>query len=403
LEILENISLAPYTTFGIGGAARWFVEAASEDEVVGATAWARDRGLALFVLGGGSNLLVADAGFDGMVLRVGLRGIAVASVGDEDCHSSSIPVKHTPGAEAQGDSAGLIRGLKPPPPSVPSFPAACNAQTYQVAAGEDWDGFVERTVQDNCAGIECLAGIPGTVGGTPVQNVGAYGQEVASAIERVRAFDLEDRAFVELAADECGFGYRRSRFNSTDRGRFIVTRVDYRLTEGGAATLKYADLQRAILESHPDGAGPSLAEVAALVRQIRRSKGMLLVEGDADCRSAGSFFKNPVVTEDQLQRIAQGSEIAPPRFPAGVGDGNVGLVKVPAAWLIERSGFQKGYALGRAGLSSRHTLALVNLGGQEGRGGASAAEILKLAGRIAEAVEGRFGIRLEMEPVLVGF
>jgi UDP-N-acetylmuramate dehydrogenase len=352
----ENKPFAPFTTFGIGGPARWFVEAASEDEIVEAAAWARERGLALFVLGGGSNLLVSDAGFDGLVLRVGLRGIAVA--------------------EAAVDSGQTI---------------------YQVGAGEDWDGFVERAVRDNCAGVECLAGIPGTVGGTPVQNVGAYGQEVASAIERVRAFDLEEHVFVELSAAECGFAYRRSRFNSADRGRYVVTRVDYRLTPGGAPTLRYAELQRALAESEREGREVSLAEVAAAVRRVRRSKGMLLVEGDPDCRSAGSFFKNPVVTEEQVRRIAECSAKEPPRFPAGAGPENIGRVKVPAAWLIEQAGFAKGYALGAAGVSSRHTLALVN------RGGASAAEILALASQIATAVEARFGIHLEMEPVMLGF
>jgi UDP-N-acetylmuramate dehydrogenase len=267
--------------------------------------------------------------------------------------------------------------------------------TYRVAAGEDWDQFVERTVQDDCAGLECLAGIPGTVGGTPVQNVGAYGQEVASAIERVRAFDLERKEFVEFAADECGFSYRRSRFNSVDRGRYIVTRVNYRLRPGGAPTLAYAELERAVLESRTEGEAASLVEVAAAVRRIRRSKGMLLVEGDPDCRSAGSFFKNPVVSEDEVRRIAECSEKEPPRFPAGAG--NAGMVKVPAAWLIEQAGFRKGYAKGAAGISSRHTLALVNLGG------ASAPDVLALAAEINNSVEARFGVRLEMEPVMVGF
>jgi UDP-N-acetylmuramate dehydrogenase len=287
--------------------------------------------------------------------------------------------------------------MNPWPTARTSFSAACKALTYHVAAGEDWDGFVERAVEDNCAGIECLAGIPGTVGGTPVQNVGAYGQEVASVIEGVRVFDLEERIFAEFAAGECGFAYRRSRFNSTDRGRFIVTRVDYRLTLGGAPTLKYADLQRVIAGGRPDGGEPSLVEVAAAVRRIRQSKGMLLVEGEADCRSAGSFFKNPVVTEEQLRRIVRASGKEPPRFPAGTGVEDSGRMKVPAAWLIERSGFAKGHSAGAAGISSRHTLALVNLGG------ASAAEILELARQIATSVEERFGIRLEMEPVLVGF
>lgn len=350
--LMENKPLAPFTTFGIGGPARWFTEATSEEDIVEATAWARERGLALFVLGGGSNLLVADAGFDGLVLKVGLRGISVADSLDQ-------------------------------------------TRVYRVAAGEDWEHFVQRAVDDSCAGVECLAGIPGTVGGTPVQNVGAYGQEVASAIERVRAFDLVERVFVEFSAAECGFAYRRSRFNSVDRGRYIVTSVDYRLAPGGAATIRYGDLQRVLAENRTEGRELSLAEVAAVVRQVRQTKGMLIVEGDPNCRSAGSFFKNPIVTEEQVEQIAQASGKVPPRFPAGAE--SAGRVKVPAAWLIEQAGFAKGHALGRAGVSSLHTLALVNLGG------ASAAEILALAGQITAAVEERFGIRLEMEPVRLGF
>ncbi|HEY1209127.1 MAG TPA: UDP-N-acetylmuramate dehydrogenase [Terracidiphilus sp.] len=348
----ENKPLASFTTFGIGGPARWFVEAASEEEIAEAAVWTGERNVALFVLGGGSNLLVSDAGFDGLVLRVRLQGIAAMYVA--------------------GDPRYKI---------------------YQAAAGEDWEHCVQQTIQDGCAGLECLAGIPGTVGGTPVQNVGAYGQEVASVIEQVRAFDLREHRFVEFTAAECGFAYRRSRFNSEDRGRYIVTRVDYRLKPGGAPTLRYAELQRAF----PEDVQPSLAQVAAHVRRIRQAKGMLLVEGDPDCRSAGSFFKNPVVSEEQFRQIAAASNNAPPRFPADLKTENQGMVKVPAAWLIEQAGFRKGYARGNAFISSRHTLALVN------RGGASAAEILALASQIIAAVEERFGIRLEMEPVLVGF
>jgi UDP-N-acetylmuramate dehydrogenase len=354
MRMEENKPLAPYTTFGIGGPARWFVEAASEDEIVEATAWARERGLAPFVLGGGSNLLVADAGFDGLVLRVGLRGISIDAAGSDGEASSE--------------------------------------RVYRVAAGEDWDGFVQRTVHDNCAGVECLAGIPGTVGGTPVQNVGAYGQEVASTIERVRAFDLIEQCFVELSAAECGFAYRRSRFNSTGGGRYIVTRVDYRLTLGGAPTLSYAELQRAMQDAAQEGKPQSLVDVARLVRRIRLGKGMLLVDGDPDCRSAGSFFKNPVVSLEKARRIVAVSGEKPPRFPAGTG-----LVKLPAAWLIEHAGFTKGYVMGAAGISSRHTLALINLGG------ASAQDLLALGREISVAVEARFGVHLEMEPVLVGF
>jgi len=232
-----------------------------------------------------------------------------------------------------------------------------------------------------------------------VQNVGAYGQEVASAIERVRAFDLQEHKAKEFDASECGFAYRHSRFNSADRGRYIVTRVDYRLTFGGAPTLRYADLQRAF----PEGEQPSLAEVAAQVRLVRQTKGMLIVEGDPDCRSAGSFFKNPVVDDEQFRRIAAASDKTPPRFPAGPGAENLGRVKVPAAWLIEQAGFSKGYSLGAAAISTRHTLALVNLGGRGGHGGASAAEILALARQITATVEKRFGIQLKMEPVMMGF
>jgi UDP-N-acetylmuramate dehydrogenase len=360
MHIKENQPLAPFTTFGIGGPARWFVEATTEDEIAEGVAWAQSRGVDLFVLGGGSNLLVSDSGFDGLVLHIASSGIAAA-----------------------GD---------------PSDPAQ---RLYQCAAGENWDHCVERTVQDSCAGLECLAGIPGTVGGTPVQNVGAYGQEVSSTIRRVRAFDREQRAFVEVSAAECGFAYRRSRFNSTDRGRFIVTRVDYSLTINGAPTLRYADLQRAFANRDANAEPPTLVEVTAAVRRIRLSKGMFLVDGDPDCRSAGSFFKNPVVSEAQANQIAASSTKALPRYPTGSGAENDGpqkasKVKLPAAWLIEQAGFSKGYARGAAAISSRHTLALVN------RGGATAVEILALAEEIRSAVEARFSIHLEMEPVAIG-
>lgn len=345
----ENQPLGPWTTFGIGGPARWFATAATETDVAEAADWAHDRRVPLFVLGGGSNLLVADSGFDGLVLRVGLLGTRVVR-----------------------DASATI---------------------YQIAAGEEWDGCVERSIEDNCAGIECLAGIPGTVGGTPVQNVGAYGQEVSSCIERVRAFDLRTCAFVEFSAAECGFAYRHSRFNTTDRGRYIVTRVDYRLLPGGSSSLRYAELQRAF----PAGANPSLREVADAVRRIRRSKGMLLAEGDPDCHSAGSFFKNPVVYRARVDEIAAASGKVPPSFPAGGGPEHEGQVKLSAAWLIEQAGFSRGYVRGAAGVSSRHTLALIN------RGGAKAAEILALADEIRTGVEAKFGLWLEMEPVLLGF
>jgi UDP-N-acetylmuramate dehydrogenase len=347
LKPTENISLAAFTTFGIGGPARWFVRAASEPEIAEASGWASERGLPLFVLGGGSNVLIADEGFPGLVLHVALKGI-------------------------ERDGA-----------------------LFRVGAGEDWDHCVQQAIGANCAGMECLAGIPGTVGGTPVQNVGAYGQEAASIIERVRAFDRETRNFVEFSNAECGFGYRRSRFNSADRGRYIVTRVDYRLRQDGRPLIAYQDLKAFFADR---SSSPSLAETADAVRTIRRSKGMLLVEGDPDCRSAGSFFKNPSVTEEvaaRVRKFAADAGVPFRSFPA-----EDGLVKVPAAWLIEQAGFSKGYSMSAsgaaAGISSRHTLALVN------RGGATAKEILALAGQISAAVEARFGIRLQREPEWVG-
>ena len=296
MNIQEKITLARYTTFGIGGPARYFVEAATEDELVAAAAWARERDLRLFVLGGGSNLLVADEGFDGLVVHVGMRGFEV----DEN-----------------GDRTNL-----------------------KVAAGEDWDHCVERAITLNCAGMECLAGIPGTVGGTPVQNVGAYGQEVATVISCARAYDLVERRFEELTAKECGFAYRRSRFNSEDRGRFVVTRVDYRLARGGAATIRYEELRQTILKGREvaELANVRLAEVAMTVRGLRRSKGMLLVEGEADCRSAGSFFKNPVILEGAGQADC-GYERGRQRLVFQRGRDKV---KIPAAWLIERGRIPQG-------------------------------------------------------------
>ena len=340
MQLCEKVALAAYTTFGVGGPARWFVEATDEATVADAVRWARERAVPWFVLGGGSHVLVADEGFPGLVIRVALQGV-------------------------QQDG-----------------------ELFRVAAGEEWDRFVSRAVEAGYGGIECLAGIPGTVGGTPVQNVGAYGQEVSGTVKSVRVLDTETLQFHELAAAECGFAYRRSIFNSSARGRYIVTRVDYRLRQDARPTVAYADLQR-----HFAGCAepPTLAETAAAVREIRHRKGMLLVQGEPDCRSAGSFFKNPVVAESRYEEIAAEAGAPVPRFAA-----TAGFVKIPAAWLVEQAGFHKGFAMGAAGISSRHTLAIVN------RGGATAKDILALRDAIVTAVEAKFLIRLEPEPVWVG-
>jgi UDP-N-acetylmuramate dehydrogenase len=344
--VQHSVALAPYTTLGIGGPARNFCTITTEHDLTEAVHYAKKNMLETFVLGGGSNLLISDEYSEGLVLHMAIRGIT---------------------AKLHGDKV-----------------------LYDVGAGESWDAFVSRAVAHNCAGIECLAGIPGTVGGTPVQNVGAYGQEVADTITSVRAYDTESGSFVELTPAQCGFRYRQSIFNSTEAGRYIVTRVRFALQKDGAPKIAYADLQKHFA-ANPT---PSLAEVADAVRNIRRAKGMLIVEGDPDCRSAGSFFKNPVVDEAVIPHIARILNIAPeavPRYPA-----TKGHVKLPAAWLLEQAGFHKGFVMGPAGISSRHTLALIN------RGDAVATDIMALRNEIQRTVEARFGIKLQQEPFELG-
>jgi len=348
MVIQENIPLAPLTTFRIGGPARFFVEAASTSEVQQAVTFARENELPLFVLGGGSNLVVADSGWPGLVLKVAISGI-----------------------ERQANSNGKM--------------------LFDVGAGESWDRFVSHAVAARCAGVECLSGIPGSVGGTPVQNVGAYGQEVSQTVESVLVFDRQDGQVRELCNEACGFSYRSSIFNTSERGRFIILRVRFALTPGGEPHLEYADLKRHFAGRETR---PNLAETREAVRHIRAVKGMVIVPGDPDCQSAGSFFKNPVVTAEQhaeLERRAAAKGLMLPAYPALVSH-----KKVSAAWLVEKSGFSRGYGFGHVGISSKHALAIVN------RGGATANEVLALKEQIQQRVEEIWGVRLEAEPVFVG-
>jgi UDP-N-acetylmuramate dehydrogenase len=349
--LLENIPLAPLTTIKIGGPASYFVEARNIGEVQEALSYARSRDLPLFVLGGGSNLVIADAGWPGLVLKIVIQGISQRSSRDED---------------------GKI--------------------LFDAGAGESWDKFVSHAVMARCAGVECLSGIPGSVGGTPVQNVGAYGQEVAETIASVQVLDTKDGQLRELCPEACGFSYRSSIFNTSERGRFIVLRVTFALTPGGKPHIAYADLKR-----HFEGreTPPNLAETREAVRHIRALKGMLITPGDPDCLSAGSFFKNPVLSEEQhedLKQRAAARGLTLPSYPA-----LETRKKVSAAWLVERSGFAKGFGSGRVGISSRHALAIIN------RGAATAADVLALKEQIQHRVEEIWGIRLEPEPVLIGF
>ena len=349
----SGVSLASLSTLGIGGPARHYVRVESAEAVLEAARWAKTRSLPLLVLGGGSNLVVSDEGFAGLVLHVAIRGV--------DARPTDGAVELTAGA------------------------------------GEAWDPLVARAVAEGWAGIECLSGIPGLVGATPMQNVGAYGQDVSETITRVRAADLTGGAIVDLAAAECGFGYRDSRFKREDRGRYVVLAVTYRLRPGGAPSVRYPDIERALAERGV--ASPALSDVRQAVIEVRRRKSMVIDPADPNHRSVGSFFMNPVVGPARAEQIEAGlrrdGTLAPadrmPSFPA-----SDGRRKLSAAWLIERSGLARGHRRGNAGISTRHTLAIVNCGG------ATAREVVALAREIRDRVRERFGVTLVPEPVLVG-
>jgi UDP-N-acetylmuramate dehydrogenase len=348
------VPLAPRTTLGLGGSARYFVRAEHEATVVEALRWAAERSLPVAVLGGGSNLVIGDAGFEGLVIAIALRGL----------HSR-------------------VRG---------------SCVEIDAAAGEPWDELCAHAVERDLAGIECLSGIPGLVGATPIQNVGAYGQEVAQVISAVRVLDRASLQLHTLGPEQCGFGYRDSAFKRNPE-RCVVLSVSFALRLGGEPSVAYAELARA-LSLRADGAAPDLQQVRAAVLELRRGKSMLLDPGDENSRSAGSFFLNPIVGAELAERVAQTAIAAGliaradelPRYPAADG-----RVKLAAAWLIERAGFHKGQRRGSFGISSRHALALVHHGGGDSR------SLLAFAREIQDGVEQRFGVRLELEPVLLGF
>jgi UDP-N-acetylmuramate dehydrogenase len=339
-----NVPLAPLTTLRVGGPAARLVELEREEDVLEVVREADRRGEVLFVLGEGSNVVVGDDGVDGVVARMIMRGVHVTAEPDR--------------------------------------------VVVDVAAGESWDALVERAVDEGWRGVACISGVPGLVGATPIQNVGAYGQEVGETIVGVRAFDRRARSFVDLAPSACGFGYRSSAFKR-DAGRYIVTRVRFAFERGDETVVRYAELSRAL--SVADGASAPSRRVREAVVVLRRAKGMILDAADPESVSAGSFFVNPVLDAAGLAAIEAGTEERVPRFDAGGG-----RFKVPAAWLVERAGFPKGWGTERAGVSRKHALALVN------RGGATAQDLLAVARSIRDGVSRRFGVVLEPEPVFVG-
>lgn len=338
----EPAPLADLTTLRLGGPGRTLVEATTSDELVAAVQAADVAGEPVLLVAGGSNLVVADEGFAGTVVRIATCGVTV----EED---------------------------------------TCGGAFVKVAAGEVWDDLVALAVERGWVGVEALSGIPGSVGATPIQNVGAYGQEVADTIASVRCWDREEGAVRTLAAADCGFGYRTSRFKR-DPGRFVVLEVTFQLRLGDlGAPVRYAELARAL--GVEPGDRPPASRVRETVLGLRRSKGMVLDPADHDTWSAGSFFTNPVLPADAAAPLPEDA----PRWQQPDGS-----VKTSAAWLIERAGFAKGHGNDRVSLSTKHTLALTN------RGTARTADLLALAAEVQAGVLERFGIWLENEPVLVG-
>lgn len=366
---------AEHTTLGVGGPARAWARCVDEHAVRAALARADDLGVRTFVLGGGSNLLVADRGYDGLVLRIAPTADGVRHLGQD------------------GTRVRL-----------------------RVDAGVGWDALVAHAVERGWAGLECLSGIPGRVGAAPIQNIGAYGQEISETVVSVLALDRVTLETERLAAADCDFGYRWSRFKGEWRDRYVILSVDLELRAGGAPTIRYAELERRLSggagnagsTGSTGSAGERLAEVRRTVLDLRRAKSMVLDPDDPNRRSAGSFFVNPVVSTSQADRVAEtarrrGTTRSLPRFavasPAGDGGSEPGesLEKLSAAWLIEEAGFERGHRLGRAGLSTRHTLALTN------RGGATADELVALARQVRQRVRQVFGVTLVPEPVFLGF
>lgn len=349
MNVEHYVPLAPRCTLGVGGAARFFVRAQDEPSLIDALEWADRGGIVVRVLGSGSNVVIADEGLDGLVIRIGLRG-----------------------RKTREESESVVE--------------------LTLAAGEPWDDAVAYAVGRGFAGLECLSGIPGLVGAAPIQNVGAYGQEVAETVCRVRAYDRMSRAITTLSPDDCGFAYRDSIFKSVAPDRYVILDVTFRLKKSAAPTVRYPELVKR-LEAEGKTA-PTLEDVRRTVMALRASKSMLLDPGDENRRSCGSFFLNPIIAADELPRIERrvGAQSEMPKFEQPDGQ-----LKLSAAWLIERAGFAKGQRRGPVGLSTRHALAVVC------HNGAKSLDVVSFAAEIRDRVRDRFGVTLTAEPTLWGF
>ncbi|TGN10882.1 UDP-N-acetylmuramate dehydrogenase [Leptospira ilyithenensis] len=358
--IEENILLSGFTTMQLGGSAKYFTRISSREVLLEALEFAKSKSFPYFILGGGSNTIVSDSGFSGLVIKIESSKIEILS---EDSDS------------------GLV--------------------TISAEAGVAWDEFVKFSIAQGFSGIECLSGIPGTVGATPIQNVGAYGQEVSETILSLVAVhpNGETKTFFK---EECGFSYRNSKFKSGDLKDWIVISVLFQFSAKNPIQIKYPELQKA-WESKLSLFSPSgqpkdrvheLQELREIVLSLRRKKSMVIDPIDPDSISAGSFFTNPILNSSQLQNFLERLQRMNLNFPSLFLE-PIGRTKISAAWLIENAGFQKGYTVEGIGISKAHSLALVNRGGNTN-------QLLSLMNRIVSEVESKFGIHLEREPVLLG-
>lgn len=348
IKITENFPLASLTTFNVGGPARFYVSVRSEAGLLEALDFAKSRGIPLFVLGGGSNILVSDGGFDGLVIHNGIRGITIRQEGEYS--------------------------------------------RVHAGSGEDWQKFVDRCVSGELQGVECLAGIPGTVGASPVQNIGAYGQEVSDTIVDVGAVEVATGNHLLLDNQSCGFGYRTSIFNSIAEGNYIITRVSFRLRNGGKPAVTHREIANHLKE-FPDS---TIRQVRDGILAVRAGKGLLVRKGYDRFRCAGSFFKNPLLLAEHSREVEEAmkklGDCAHLFWPVGLDE-----VKISAAGLIERAGFRKGYRKGNVGLSPGHTLILIAYRR------ATAREIMEFAEEVQGKVKEKFGVVLKPEVRLVGF